>query len=193
VSRHDPRPEERESRADPPALAPLQSAHLSPWSDFPTSSRGIRLDIPSFALTTCVVSWLCRPCGPRCLAKSGVVTPLHRHPSRASTPPNRHCCRPGSVPGCLPRNPVPSSWFCTTSTVSSARKAAGLLHPAASHGVRRVSCFRSPRDAFHTPRRIPLDRSRTTSPWPLPPCRSLPSRSPLPISSVARVDPWRSA
>jgi len=26
------------------------------------------------------------------------VTPLHRHPSRASTPPNRHCCRPGSVP-----------------------------------------------------------------------------------------------
>jgi len=98
VSRHDPRSEERESRADPPALAPLQSAHLSPWSDFPTSSRGIRLDIPSFALTTCVVSWLCRPCGPRCLAKSGVVTPLHRHPSRASTPPNRHCCRPGSVP-----------------------------------------------------------------------------------------------
>jgi len=98
VSRHHPRPEGRESRADPPALAPLQSAHLSPWSVFPTSSRGIRPDRPIFALTTCVVSGLHRPCGLLVPAKSGVVTPLHRHPFRASTPPNRHCCRSGSVP-----------------------------------------------------------------------------------------------
>jgi hypothetical protein len=41
--------------------------------------------------------------------------------------------------GCLPRNPVPPSWFHTTSAASSAQKVAGLLHPAASHGVRRVS------------------------------------------------------
>jgi len=94
--------------------------------------------------------------------------------------------------GSLPRNRVPPSWFCTTSAASSAREVAGLLHPAASHGVRRVSCHRVPgrpatwtsqapsrrsteafpRDAFHTPRRIPPDRSRTTSLWPLPPCRS---------------------
>jgi hypothetical protein len=38
---------------------------------------------------------------------SGVVTPLHRHPFRASTPPNRHCCRPGSVP----RLPASESCF----------------------------------------------------------------------------------
>jgi hypothetical protein len=38
-----------------------------------------------------------------------------------------------------PASLVPPSWFRTTSTVSSARRTAGLLHPAASPGVRRVS------------------------------------------------------
>ena len=61
---------------------------------------------------------------------------------------------------------------------------AGLLHPAASHEVRRVSCYRAsadaecrgiPHDAFRTPRRIPPYRSRSTSLWPLPPCRCLPA------------------
>jgi len=72
---------------------------------------------------------------------------------------------------------------------------AGLLHPAASHEVRRVSCFRAsgptctrqagpecrgiPHDAIHTPRRIPPYRSRSTSLWPLPPCRCFPSSRPL--------------
>jgi len=62
---------------------------------------------------------------------------------------------------------------------------AGLLHPAADPGVHRVSGasasfalpvraahraeIRLPRDAFHTPRRMFLACSRTTSPWPLPP------------------------
>jgi len=68
--------------------------------------------------------------------------------------------------------------------------AAGLLHPAASHGVRRVSCgarpgasedvlvvARSPRDAVHTLRRVPLVSSRTASLRPLPSYRfpSIPS------------------
>jgi hypothetical protein len=43
---------------------------------------------------------------------------------------------------------VPTSWFRTTSPVFSARRTAGLLHPAAGPGVRRVS-------------RNPLPRSRT--------------------------------
>jgi len=34
---------------------------------------------------------------------------------------------------------VPSAWFLTTSTVCSELTVAGLLHPAARHGVRRVS------------------------------------------------------
>jgi hypothetical protein len=38
-----------------------------------------------------------------------------------------------------PSSLVPSSSFLTTSTVSSARRTAGLLHPAAGPGVRRVS------------------------------------------------------
>jgi len=63
---------------------------------------------------------------------------------------------------------------------------AGLLHPAADPRVRFVSCTRLPQSprkqcrgptstflesAVRTPRRIPLARSRTTSPWPLPSCR----------------------
>jgi len=41
-------------------------------------------------------------------------------------------------------SPVPSLWFCTTSTASSAWRFAGLLHPAADHEVRRVSCSHVP-------------------------------------------------
>jgi hypothetical protein len=59
---------------------------------------------------------------------------------------------------------------------------AGLLHPAADHGIRRVSPrivrqlpgwtgAKVPATPVHTPRRSPLDRSRTASPQPLPPRR----------------------
>jgi hypothetical protein len=95
-------------------------------------------------------------------------------------------------------NRVPSVWFLTTSTGSSARRSAGLLHPAADPGVRRVSrvCRHVHRvssgmvesaaflyGVVRTPRRIPLISSRTMSPWPLPPCRS-PSAHPalLPVT-----------
>ena len=62
--------------------------------------------------------------------------PLHRHIRRASTPGDRSHLRPRSS---QLRSPVPPSWFLTTSTVSSARRPAGLLHPAAGPGVRHVS------------------------------------------------------
>jgi hypothetical protein len=54
-----------------------------------------------------------------------------------------------------PPGHVPPSWFLTTSTVFSAHKVAGLLHPAASHGVRPV--LRS----HHTP--VPKDRRALTT------------------------------
>jgi hypothetical protein len=62
--------------------------------------------------------------------------PLHRHILRASTPGASGC--PGAPSGRRhhPSSLVPPSWFRTTSTVSSARGAAGLLHPAAGPEVR---------------------------------------------------------
>jgi len=67
---------------------------------------------------------------------------------------------------------VPSSWFRTTSMVSSAQPTSGLLHPDANREVHRVSgLFTLPRDAARTPRRILLPQSRIVSPRPLPPCR----------------------
>lgn len=108
----------------------------------------------------------------------------HRRPkSPANFPSGRRCHS---------STPVPPSWCCTTATVSSAIRAASLLHLAAGHGVHRVSRLlvpdcpssppseevvescaehdRRPRDA-DTLRRIPLPCSRTASPRPLPSCR----------------------
>jgi len=98
---------------------------------------------------------------------------------------------PGSVAAavrpvcCRAHRHVPPSWFLTTSTVCSARQASGLLRPEAERGSLRfptspprrrpkppfVDRRVVPRNAVHTPRRIPLASSRTTSPWPLPSCR----------------------
>jgi len=74
--------------------------------------------------------------------------------------------------------------------------AAGLLHPAAGHGVRRVSCFRLPRTpegglegrripraAGHTLRRVPLINSRTASLRPLPSCHYCTFSLPGPFST----------
>ena len=71
-------------------------------------------------------------------------------------------------------SPVPTSWFLTTSPGFSAQRRAGLLHPAADPGVRRVShgpaeAGRDPRDAT-TPRRIiPTARSAPVTRSPGPP------------------------
>jgi len=71
-----------------------------------------------------------------CLAMC--LSPLHRHALEASTP-GLTACQSFGFEGSTLRNPVPSSWFCATSMVSSASGVAGLLHPAADPGVRRVS------------------------------------------------------
>ena len=73
---------------------------------------------------------------------------------------------------------VPPSWFRTTSTVLPSPEVAGLLHPAADPGVRRVWCAKaqSPRRVSY-PSKNPLADSRTTSPWPLPLLRFTDHRS----------------
>jgi len=118
------------------------------------------------------------------------LLPLHRHAVAASTPAlDPKVARFGfEVP---PSKLVPSSWFCTTSTASSAAAVAGLLHPAADPGIHRVSgsrrpaikplVSRPPRDAGPAPRRIPLD-SRSASPRSLPPCRSLTTTASMPTA-----------
>jgi hypothetical protein len=132
------------------------------------------------------------PDGPPLLGSVGRArarTPFAPPPTSPPCVHSRRASRLGfGDEGAIPRRPVPPSWFRTTSAASSARKFAGLLHPAASPGVRRVSSptptplrhpkvasrTRSPRlpaTPFRTPRRIPLDRSRTASPQPLPPWR----------------------
>lgn len=78
----------------------------------------------------------------------------HPHPQRSkarsappSTSPNRvHSQRAAgepdlspSAPTCQGRSPVPPTWFLTTATAFSARRLAGLLHPAADPGVHPVS------------------------------------------------------
>jgi hypothetical protein len=78
--------------------------------------------------------------------------------------------------------------------------AAGLLHPAAGSGVRRVSCFRHPRApeggldgrripraAGHTLRRVPLISSRTASLRPLPSCLCCTFSSPGPARPGGRA------
>jgi hypothetical protein len=101
-----------------------------------------------------------------------VFAPLHRHASAASTPA-------GVATGFGPRSPdlghVPPSWFCTTSTVSSATEGAGLLHPAASHGVRRVSRIRG----RHRPEPMTVDGKRS------------PRRGSYPSKNPPRRQPYR--
>jgi hypothetical protein len=79
---------------------------------------------------------------------------------------------------------VPSSWFLTTSTVSSTTGLASLLHLAADHGVHRVSPPRRRMPAaLPTPPlqcTCPPERFLPQQPYachhtPLPPCRSPPS------------------
>lgn len=90
-----------------------------------------------------------------------------------------------SVCRCQTTDLGPPSWFFTTPTVCSANPAAGLLHPATGHRVRRVSlsalhssCDKSPSELlfgrsprrFHPSKKSPTS-SRTVSPRPLPSCR----------------------
>jgi hypothetical protein len=91
---------------------------------------------------------------------------------------------------------VPPLPFLPTTAVCSACGLAGLLRPAASHGVRHVSADHTSRcrllPVTHTLRSLPLHSSRTASPRPLPSHRwpAFVSVAVLPRwrSQVARVD-----
>jgi hypothetical protein len=157
-----------------------------------TSSRGIRPAVRSETATFAA-------------ARSGRRSPLHR-PRHAQARAGLATERPlprtsphASVPRSHPRNPVPPSWFCTTSMVSSARRSRACCIPlpvlgfAAFQGarfpipdlanqIRAGGPTPSSRRTLTPPEEIP-DCSRTTSPWPLPPCRWLPV--PLGSSDVA--------
>lgn len=91
-----------------------------------------------------------------------------------------------SASGCQSGSPVPTTWFLTTSPGFSAQRRAGLLHPAADHGVRHVShgpaeASRDPRDATTPRRTLPSTRGTpvTRSPGPrgVRPCGIRPAAS----------------
>jgi len=120
-------------------------------------------------------------------------SPLHRHGRRASTP--SHVLPKGAAtfgPGLPCPGLVPSLSFLPTSTVSSARRLAGLLHPAADPGVRHVS----------STHRIDVSRARPITSSPVsPPCRghsastlagrSTGASSPGRLSAARRTIPHR--
>jgi hypothetical protein len=111
-------------------LALLQSTHPSPRSDSPTSSLGIP-------------------------ERSGRIAP-----GTAPTPPPT--CHRASTParalrpvprsrGNHPRNPVPSSWFRTTSTVSSARRSRACCIPLPVMGFAAFRATGFPADSWTNP------------------------------------------
>jgi hypothetical protein len=81
-------------------------------------------------------------------------------------------------PSCL----VPPAWFRTTSTVFSALKFAGLLHPAAGRGVRRVSRKPAP----------PGSRPLATREWSAMRAGASAGLAPRDASTLRRVPPVRS-
>ena len=175
-----PSPSRKMAPCEPPDLHSSPELNRSPWSES-TFSPGFRLR--------------CKPRGP-----AAPLSPLHRHPREASTPAQTASPRFGPG-GTTLRSPVPPSWFRTTSTVSSASRFAGLLHPAADPGVHRVSApgarpdgrsaVTRPRDAGFEPfEEIPAD-SRTASPRPLPSCRSPATTAPARGTPLPMRRPWR--
>jgi hypothetical protein len=108
--------------------------------------------------------------GPASPGVRDLVAPPPTHPPRVhsrrraplGTPRQR--LRRALGPTAPPVQPlVPPSWFRTTSTVSSARRTAGLLHPAAGPGVRRVSRDPLPRSCIRTTRALTRCRGETGS------------------------------
>jgi len=124
-------------------------------------------------------------------------SPLRRHPLERPLPVRvaAHL----RLLACPARSPVPSSWFRTTSAAFSALGLRACCIPLPTLGfaafpVTPPVCRSSrggrsvPRDAVHTPRRIPLAVSRAASPRSLPPCRS--TRPPGRRTSIVRAS-WR--
>lgn len=74
--------------------------------------------------------------------------------------------------GCHPKRLFRPRGFTPPRRFPPTHRATGLLHPAADHGVPRVSGpMAFPAKRIHTPQRIFLVQSRIASPRPLPPCR----------------------
>jgi hypothetical protein len=119
-----------------------------------------------------------------------------------SAPPPTHPTRIHSQEPELPRvpfgptappvqHPVPSSWFHTTSAVFSARRPAGLLHPAAGPEVRRVSRNPLPRRPLTAPLARRGDRPEGQSGAAGVRKASSPRRDLYPSKSSPRPQPYR--
>lgn len=116
----------------------------------------------------------CRPPN----SSHGVVKDAPPPTSPSESTPERAVARPSAR--CIPsRALVPSLPFHSAPTAYSSPGFAGLLHPAASHGVRRVSIFagrtrgptrrlRSISPTAQALRSLSLASSRTASPRPFP-------------------------
>jgi hypothetical protein len=124
----------------------------------------------------------CRPALHRA-SSLGVVqrSPLHR-PRIVESTPGRDLRRFLRGRESHLSSRVPSSWFRTTSTVYSARRTAGLLHPAAGPGVRRVS--RNPLPQSRRPTRRPSEKTGVRK-------ASSPRRDLYPSKSSPRPQPYR--
>lgn len=109
--------------------------------------------------------------------------PLHRHHSRSPLP-GRAVARPSAHR--MPSDPhVPSLSFHPTPTVFSSRCSAGLLHPAADHGVRRVLVARAQHECCaRRSRDLPYGAS------PSKPCPSQHSSGASPRSLPSRRCSW---
>jgi hypothetical protein len=192
--RYRPSLAEEPESCGPSGLGSPTELSLLPWSNS-TSSRGIRPALRS-ETATCAA------------ARFGRRSPLHRPRNAQARPESFAAERP--LPRTLPhasvaRRPssplVPSSWFRTTSTVSSARRSracciplpvmgfAAFPEPGSRSATWQARSWREgrhlPRDALHTPRRHPRLQPYhvTVAVAPLPlavdPARPV-SSSPLP-------------
>jgi len=182
MSRAVPVPERTDSCGPSWSSLPFRAVYLPPWPSIPplarrepASSHGIHLDYRS------------DPAHPSRDACSGDRTPTTSPPStrhRASTPAHVATRFGFEEPSSNSRSVLVVLHHLDGFLRS---EVAGLLHPAADPGVRRVSavcrlvanrrtggletCDAFPATLLRTLRRIPLADSRTASPQPLPSCR----------------------
>jgi hypothetical protein len=117
----DPPLRKNRNRADPRVLAPLQSSHCCPGRTRPPLVGFVRRCVPRPRLAP-------RPHTGADLPSTDAES-RKRVPGFATERPLPHASLHASVPRNHPRNPVPSSWSCTTSTVSSARRSRACCIP----------------------------------------------------------------
>jgi len=160
----DPPLRKNRNRADPRVLAPLQSSHCCPGRTRPPLVGFVRRCVPMPRLAP-------QPGSGADLPSTDPET-RKRIPRLPTERPLPHASPHASVPRNHPRNRVPSSWFCTTSTVSSARRLRACCIPLPAMGFVAFLMSRIPdprsgepdrggrtesflATSFHTPRRHP--------------------------------------